>query len=335
MGEKTRLILLENFSDTGVPLSTSGNQLLYGIYDNQLANDLITDFTNIQYHLDLSDIDQVTVDELQDMSDVNARALYYGVDEVPIVLMDGEIDPFKGNPQVITEVMIDSASLLTPVFDIQLDTISSGPETIQIRPSLTANETFTRPVIFNVAVVEKSIITGNEENRNVFKKLLYNGNGLMKNIAWSEGMTEPMDEATWIIDRPISDNNGLALVAWVQDKLTKVIYQATYLPLNYKRTTTVTGINELILNEVKEIEVYPNPVVDVLNFRHFGDVNRPYTWEIIDQRGVLIQKGTIDFSEGHYSVETREMPNGIYILRIGMNEQPLVHKKLVIMNGIK
>jgi len=216
-----------------------------------------------------------------------------------------------------------------------LDTVASGPDSIHVRPSLIANETFTGPLIFNVAVVETVINAANGENRNVLKKLLYNGNGLTKNISWTSGMTEIMDEATWLINRPISNNSGLALIGYVQDKLTKVIYQAAYLPLNFKRKTTITGLSEQALNEVKEIEVYPNPVVDVINFRYYGDTNNQYTWEIFDQRGVKVMGGDINFSRGLYTTKSHDLPNGIYILRIGIGGQPLIHKKLAIMNGIR
>ena len=55
-------------------------------------------------------------------------------------------------------------------------------------------------------------------------------------------------------------------------------------------------------------------------------------WKVIDQRGVTLMADDFRFVNGKYTVDTSEIPNGIYYLIIGAEDQPLSYEKLIIMH---
>ncbi|MDH5382046.1 MAG: PKD domain-containing protein, partial [Cyclobacteriaceae bacterium] len=329
IGERTKKILLESFVDSGDPGSTAAIGNIYAMYDQQFAISGNTDFENIEYHMNLTGSDLFGNDSPEDVS---ARSLYYGVDQFGKVLMNGKFDTFNGDPSLLSRNYLDSASLLDPVFDIKLDTVATDANHIHVVPTLTTIGNFARPVIFNIAVVEKSLTDGTNTYRNVLRKLLYTSAGMYLNNVWTAGTPVTLNEINWLIDKPILDPDNVELIAFVQDQVTKDIYQAKILPLNRKDNTTIVGLNDELLAEVKDIDMYPNPVQNTLYFQFENQLKHDYQWRILDQRGVEVLTGEFEFKNGVHEVDTRKIPNGIYYVVISSENRALIYKKLAVMN---
>ncbi|MCD7973834.1 MAG: T9SS type A sorting domain-containing protein [Candidatus Azobacteroides sp.] len=85
-----------------------------------------------------------------------------------------------------------------------------------------------------------------------------------------------------------------------------------FLQPEYKSVTDIATIYE---ND-RRLNVYPNPVVDILNIKL---KRAPFSWEIYDSLGKLINNGKSVFSET--TLDFSNHPKGYYILVIITEEE--------------
>ncbi|MEP2771800.1 MAG: PKD-like domain-containing protein [Fulvivirga sp.] len=326
VGEKKRLVLVENFTDTQIDISNNSNQYLENIRQNQIAAIGATDFSILHYHIDDSGEDPFYLDNTGDPS---SRSLFYGVSQAPSTVLDG--NQFSGFPFEITELDIDRRSLEDPQFDLSIDTLASAGDVMSAAITVTSNITFTDQINVQLAVIENGIDYNGITYNNVIKKLILGGQGETLKISWTPG-TQSTVNAEWNVDVEIFDPSNLTLVAFVQDKTTREIYGTAVVKAPEKDERTVTGIDDNIISQVKNIEIYPNPANGVLNFALNTNELDDYNWKIVDQRGVTLLEGDINFVDGHYSTSTRDLANGIYYVVIGKSDKPLIYRKLAVMN---
>ena len=330
IGNKKRNVLVEHFTNANAN-GEDANQYLYDIFDEQLKFDgeLIqdtTDFVALQYHLGVPFVDLLHEDNIEDSG---ARALFYGFSEAPRSIMDGLPD-FSGNTHNINAVNIDSLSLKDPLFTIKLDTIASNRNEIHVKTVLTANQEFEEQLILHVGIIENRIVLGSNTYRYVLKKLLYGGSGLVITEIWDAGSQARDYIVSWRINIEIYDATQVGIVAFVQNKVTKEVYQADYLKAMYKEKRSITGISKEWSNVVKAMKIYPNPVQDELTIIHTADQSENYYWEIVDQTGMKILSGNRSSSQERYKINTSTTPNGVYYLVIGGRSKPIAYHKIVV-----
>ena len=71
----------------------------------------------------------------------------------------------------------------------------------------------------------------------------------------------------------------------------------------------------------KEVNIYPNPYNDFLNVSL--DSKDKILWEISDVRGRVVKSG---FDSNIWQINTSQLLNGIYFLRLKKNENELIYK---------
>ncbi|HRY32887.1 MAG TPA: T9SS type A sorting domain-containing protein [Bacteroidales bacterium] len=172
-------------------------------------------------------------------SDVNARAQFYRITGIPYCEMNGSSltgDHYQGAPVNLKAEAIEKTLDLPSPLQITLDhqQTASG-DSILIHVNIRALEAMQGdPAVF-VAVVEKSVeyelppgTNGEKRFSHVLKKLLPDPEGLSlprvlnpeENIAY---------DFTWT-PRGMNDLRQLCVVAWVQDRQSKIIHQAAFSP---------------------------------------------------------------------------------------------------------
>jgi hypothetical protein len=115
----------------------------------------------------------------------------------------------------------------------------------------------------------------------------------------AEGVTH---EATWV-------NNGSKSVlfgATSDDEMMVMIMFYT------KDTLGLTGNSEL--EKIKNVLVYPNPVIDAVNFELSPDI-QSFTLSVFDNMGRLIRRET-DIEGNTYQLQRGDLPKGIFHYRI-------------------
>jgi len=206
--------------------------------------------------------------------------------------------------------------------------------------------------------VEEDILTNNGSIAyNVVKKMLPDATGLSWNQNWqynpntgigtvvdiasvlSVNNMDGQDSLVWDINEDfvnIYDPDKLAVVVFIQDLETNEIYQAGYQKINdSKKANDITGIEDELIGELRNINVYPNPV---LNDFHFVLKDKyvlsrdDYYWKLIDQRGITMLEGNLLFRNSRITISTEEIPNGLYHLIMGIKGMPMIYKKIAIMH---
>jgi len=343
VGEKERINLVEHFTNYNLAASVTGDTWL----DNRLAEQIAlhggnTDFYDIRYHIGFPTSDQFYQ---ENSNDPDARSLFYGVSQPPSTVMDGRLDKkFTGNFTEITRVEIDRRALAAPLFKIRIDTIATGNSntiTPEVEALYLGKTPFTDPLLIQAALIETPVTTPSSGTfRNVLRKQLFGGDGETVSLTF-DPIQPGLDTASVTrsrvnvtIDVPVQNSNNLWMIAYVQNKLTKEVYQTAIFKVTGKAGQTIVGVDEERPSAVvfRELLIHPNPADDEFAFRSYHDM-RGYQWKMSDQRGVVVKQGDFTHSlDGDTWVEVSELPNGVYTLLVASPDGGTMYKRLVVMN---
>jgi hypothetical protein len=339
IGNKTRNVLVEHFTsiDGG---SLSSNNYINGLYDDQVTMRALyggeSDFNSIQYHVASGTFDQLNKDNLTDPA---TRALFMGVPGPPTTLMDGlRSSVLTGDYLDINKVEIDRRALKDPEITIELDTIpipSSVPEgrnKIQLKMDLVTKRAFTSPLLLNVALIEDV-----GPHLNVLRKLLWGPDGITITNSLVQGESVSRDKGIVEIDVPITNPNGLRLIAFVQDKTTREIYQTLLMDAPYKVGRKIVGLEDEGSEEsiiTRNVKVFPNPANNKFYFGLPDNiVGDNYKWKVSDQRGVIVRDGDFTGAVGNQiEVDVAPFAAGMYIIVIEGPDKSVAYHKLMILH---
>ncbi len=331
IGDKTRNVLIEHFTYT----PTGGGVLFEDTYINGL-NQLslynrpssIQDFVDVQYHMGIPQAGPLNLDNPIDPA---ARGLFMGVQRAPATLMDGNKTP-SGTLQNLNLIEIDRRSLEDPQFIVTLDTVATNVDNT-INPVLTLRSVndHTDPLLINIALVETNV----GGNLNVMRKLLYGPDGLTLTNAWTAGQPATIDRGAVEINVPVLNPALLKMVAFVQNKNTREIYQAVTIDAPNKRGAVIVGVqdDQPVEASLNDIKLYPNPASQSVYMQLPGELPVGTMWKMADQRGVVVREG--DFSnlaDGVREVEIGSLPNGVYLVIFTTPAGKAEYKKLVVLN---
>ncbi len=319
--ERNRIILVENFTNESDPLYAANNTSYKALPSTELVK--------LQYHLSFPGPDAISADN---KIDPNARAAFYGITNgsqiIPRVYVDGES---KGN--LTTNWFTNFAAqrtLKTSPFSITIETQpSTNPNELTVLVSAKAlrnivSPLFTKPVI-HLAIVEK--VVGNNEF--VLRKLLPDATGTPIPLPLINDDSVIVGPITW--SSTVTDSDDIAIVAFVQDEVSKEVYQAHILsnPNSLHLPTIVTGTEPTIANQ---IQLYPNPAQGVLNIRlpHAAKKSTPII--LVDNFGREVYSNEFKIGEREKSINTTEFSAGVYIIQIKAASGEVVRKKVMITN---
>ena len=327
VGNKTRTVLVEHFVDTEVDISNQASDHFKAIQDSQLAATGVSDFVTLEYHIANSGRDPFNADNPGDPS---ARSLYYGVSQAPNAVLGG--NQFNGNPFDISLVDIDRRSLEDPVFEIDIQNIDSDETTLIADVTVTALTDLSEDVTVHLALVEEEIGYDGRVYYNVLKRLLFGGNGENLDIDWVANTSKTI-RADWNITVEIYDPEKLSYIAFVQNKTTREVYATTMVAAPAKTSDEVTGIDKPH-EKSSMIGIYPNPASDQV-FIELSSTSllNNFNWQIVDQRGVTMLKGSVlDSQKRKHAINTENLANGIYYVILESEGQTLTYQKLAIID---
>jgi hypothetical protein len=231
------------------------------------------------------------------------RRDFYGVSYVPDLYIDGN--------QTSTDATgVNSGlsnSLATPSF---MDVITNytfpvnGTDTsvsvnVSIIPHVSGNLTFYAAVVEKITYHNK-LTNGETEFHNVMMKMVPGPYGTPVNL--TDGQTKSLELSADLAGTHIERWTDLTVVIWVQDSLTKELFQSAY------ADTLTTGIRPVIKNSV--FGVYPNPAKTFVNIT---GVTRISEVSVLDDMG----KEVLRFTDGTLNrVSLGTLPDGIYLVRV-------------------
>jgi hypothetical protein len=216
------------------------------------------------------------------------------------------------------------------------DPVTQDSLHLNIRLSyLNPAQPFSGRLFLHAALIEQNV----SGNINVVRKLLLSPEGQLFNRTWSDTLSQLVTIKT-VINAPIGINNpNLWLAVWAQEDATKTIGQSRLVKLPVRSGSTVVGIeDDPVLAAIKDIVIYPNPASKRFNFAvesSFTDKisTAGFTYSIIDQRGVVVDKGHLnDDLSIPQEVEIDRLANGMYVVIISRGGKAVTQRKLAVMN---
>ena len=290
--------------------------------DNNLVQNDTAEFVTIKYHTDFPQKDSFNEDN---PVDPGARALYYGISNVPQAVIDGS--EAKVNNDSIQAQAARRILQLSP-FDISVASDTSQAGGIKITGTIKALTTIDSTIInAYAAVVELSADENGQSSANILRKLLPGPAGVSIPGAWKPGDTQSFS-LIWGLGNVDSVSN-LRVILFLQDAHTKEILQAAYIDPKVL-LTRVTG---LINNEFSsEVKVYPNPASSLVFIKFPKILSSRCDWAMVSQNGVIYNNGYLNPGQQKYELDISKAPQGVYILVLD-DKKALNHTgKLIIIH---
>jgi hypothetical protein len=327
---RNRLLLTEHFTNENDPEYTANQNLFTQIDPVESAS--------IQYHV--GSPPSGDANSLINKEDQNARAAFYGValteSNIPRAYIDGfSRGPlFTNDPQAENYLWAARRNFKRALVPAEmLLTVESLPfpgvlDSLKVQVTIDPLNTpwsGIKPVL-HVALVEESDAAGNEF---VLRKLAGSPVGRPLQQPLAGPITEEFNVAiTENLGFDIS-NLDLVLVAFVQDEITKEVYQAAVdLTPDFLPTTVITKVEDP--EYANKINLYPNPANQELQVVLPAPVAKPTLVNMIDAFGKVAHQLMFNSGEQQKTIRTTEFTAGVYIVQIGTPEGGMVYRKVVI-----
>ncbi len=331
LGSRTRTILLENFrslsntkEDARGNIEKAEGSVLRD--STKLGKNVATgiDVVRMNYHLNFPNNDPFNLDNPNDPS---ARALYYNITQTPRVRMDGTVN---GNGKLFStwtnQFRLEALKLASADIKITAQTTTKGSIQASVTVVATNGSLPKESTVLLVAVVEqkilKSVLSSQQRaldltNDNAFdfvvKKLLPTTSGtkltsdLQQNSSQTFGPFEWIPEPTRLYPASTNAKPNLAVVAFLQNGVTKEIYQsAMVLNLNYP--AVVTGLDDM---GVDDISIYPLPANKQLTISLPNPSANTTELQFIDQLGRSVMNDFISAGQQSKVIATEHLSEGL------------------------
>lgn len=310
VGERSHIVLVEHFMNNDL-----GMEEAHVISD--IASQPGTELIDINYHTSFPQADSYNA---MNPGDPSARALYYGIKKVPHSVLDGALKVEKFSN--LDKVKYESASLKESSFDISLNIDNlSEPDKLKITIEITALDTVSAPVIVNTAVLQNYL--HGEHRMRFLNQMLPDAAGIKFKKRWEKGDKETIS-FTWI-PRQFLEGAGFGVVVFIQNKITKEVFQTQYKETEFSE---VTGREDQVKNNA--IALFPNPAKDEVNLMIEENLGGNLQYEIIDAIGKIVLTGKIQPGQLKTKISTRQLKSAVYTVRL-LNAKGIISiKKLVI-----
>ena len=327
IGERTRLVLLEHFTNANDQGSLEANQIIYDI-----ARSKPDDFIFISYHTSFPASDPINI---QNTADPAARALYYGISSVPFSIMDGGPGgegEFDYSSLVPDENELIRRALTDPYFSIDISQNQTGSDLyieVEVKSVLSLGPL---DLTLHVAILETDVpaelagLEGDMIFRNVVRKLQPDAGGTLLSKDWTPGIPENYS-FNWTITN-VYNAEKLAIVAFIQDEKSREIYQT-----GYADEFGIPVSSELVTPEVPvtNVDFHPNPVKENL-FIDFGRItNGDHIMEIYNLSGKIVRSEVLRAGNSLYETDPSTLPGGIYLIIIRNNLDIIGSARVIIM----
>ncbi|HPT20490.1 MAG TPA: T9SS type A sorting domain-containing protein [Bacteroidales bacterium] len=322
IGERTRKVLLEHFTNTTDGASNEAAALI-----DQIAHNNEKDVVNIQYHTNFPGMDPYYADN---PGDAGSRVFFYGLTAVPYSFVDGGNDENNfavifDAPENIDSTVIRKRSLIYPRFTIAINkNITGGVLTVSAGLTALGNINSDNLTLY-IAVTEKENEKGDIVSYNVFRKFIPDAGGIPLKNTWAKGDFVVVPEKTWVIEN-VSKSSDIEIVAFIQDANTKEILQTSS---EFERDITV-GIEDLHGGKENDFSIYPNPARKKFTVAFGEPLVNDSEITVYDASGTVISVFKAGSGSSEFTIENPGLKGGIYLLRITSGGLNARFKKLII-----
>ena len=336
IGERTRVVLVENFTNKGTSNAYEKTESDY--LKTDFPGIVGTDYIKINYHVGFPGTDPFNT---TNPADPSARALYYHVSKTPTAFLDSFDDPIPLNnvSRLFSkwgETVYGSQSLELAGADIKITATLLPSNTYSVSVSVTAKKDLPVSTILHTGFLEAKIIstsplilTGETEFEYVLKRLLPSAAGTRFGAPLLKDQTKTFGPFEWTADpaKLFPAKDDLAVVAFLQDETTQEVHQSE-LKKGLTDPVVVTGIEEIL---PEQVNVYPNPVSGEFKVELPSIVQNEAKIHLIDLTGRRYQKEMIPSGSNSAAVNVEDLAEGIYIIEIGAGSTGIIRKKIMVV----
>ncbi|WP_462280216.1 PKD domain-containing protein [Salinivirga cyanobacteriivorans] len=322
LGERSRQVIVESFTNTGSAGSASVNPEF-----NTLMTQKATDAIDIQYHTSFPGFDELND---QNPSDPSARSTYYGITDVPWAVVNGNIMHTSTTQVINNHQTLDEQALLDPLFKIELETIKTENQIevnadIKSMQELTNYELTAQVLIIENEITEVTGENGETEFLSVLRKMLPNAGGTNLPQNWDAGQTEQIS-FSWQLEN-VYDPEKINAVVFIQDETTQEIYQGA----TDDSASSQNGIAHKLVS-MKEEEgfiVYPNPASAEIMILLKNRLQSTGTLNIYNTTGKLIGQKSVDPGVYKFPMNVNHMKPGLYLIRLIENQRIIDTRRFI------
>ena len=323
-----RLVLHEAFTSSTCSPCVAGNTNLRNIFN---ANP--NKFTCVKYQMSWPGNGDPYY-----TAEGGVRRNVYGVNSVPNLQVDGGLNI---NTASYNQTQFNTAYAKPAFMDIS-GTFSVVGQTVSIHSIINPITNIYSNGVLYIAIVENTThnnVGGNGETSfdYVMKKMIPDANGTNLGIV-SNGVpvtndfvytfqgsyrlpANALNPINHLIEHSVEEFWDLSVVVWIQDKLTKEVYQTAWL-------TKLVGIDEKDIDE-GVIAIFPNPTSNVAYLHYLLKEDASVNIEIyntIGQKVLSENKGKINSGPQTTELNTTNLTNGIYFVKLNIGNNAYVEK---------
>ncbi len=351
IGERTNLVVLEQFSSTLSPTSfasTRDTQNRLRVLENNNGDVIVLD-----YYTDLiGNNDSINVINSKDPS---ARTLFYGVESVPSTALSGVVNTVSSGQRTLENLTwsqgdLNRVALKDPGFDVGI-TLNDQNSSGEILPNyvLDISVDFTSILDLGldedtelrgyIALVEDEVLAFNSSTQqmdtlyNVLRKMLPSGAGVRFDAVPLVGNTISMRES-WEIDN-FNDPLNMSIIAFIQNARDKTIYQSAILTSTEIRDNLELAPTAVVDRErfsTNLFNIYPIPSDNMTYVKFSRRMDNDYEWRVINAAGLVVKTGIVKKGVQNWGINTEFAPSGMYMLQLSNASGMVGSKRFVILH---
>ncbi|UII30532.1 Ig-like domain-containing protein [Fulvivirga ulvae] len=329
IGNRTRIVLVENFTNTAQTQNTRAEADFLKTFNPGGLAELV----KINYHTAFPGDDPFNATNTADPS---ARALYYNIAQTPRARLDGVIREDLGT--LFSEWGAKEYGIRTlnnAPFDISISSAANGGA-VDISVALTALVDIAPNSVVHIAVVEKSVdltqagltqvASGEQDFEFVLRKMLPSASGTKVSNSIAQGETINVNHS-WIPQLDFYNPASVAIIAFIQDEDTREVYQSSILD-NITIPDKITGLDNSPINI--GFELFPNPAHDKLTIILPRSLKQPVI-KVFDMFGKVIFDKQAD--SGRFDLDTKNIAAGMYHVQVETKDGYFERKRIMIIHN--
>ncbi|MEZ4944546.1 MAG: PKD domain-containing protein [Cyclobacteriaceae bacterium] len=313
---RNRTLLAENFTNS-IATGAAANSNSFQTFNNSASfNELV----KIQYHTSIGGNDPL---HQSNPAAPNARAAFYGVTNSFQGYIDGQSDGTF--TQTWAGPAYDSRTLVASPIEIAISSPATPAELFNIEAEITAiDDLDPGQYAIQIAIVEKQV--GSEAF--VLRKMLPDAAGTPL-TAITNGAVQTVTVSTELTN--IADPNEIAVVVFVQQMAgQKEVLQAGLLD-GIPAPSIVTGLEYKQYGDL--ISFYPNPADEEVTVLLPSAARQDTPVRLADPVGKIVYDNAIPAGENSKTINTRNLPGGIYLLQIENGKENVTYRKVMVVHN--
>ena len=312
ISQRTKMAVIEHFTNSADAASQDADNVI-----DAFVKENSGDVVDIQYHMNKPGTDPMNENNPLSSS---VRSFNYGIPKVPYAVLDGgsseeyryDFSELKSAPEL---ELVMQLALQEPAFDVdlQVNWMEGALETTTLVTCKTDrydNNVQLYVVVFETSVTQYTGLNGDNEFRNVVLDMLPTPAGKLLGDNWRKG-DDNLQVNTWSYKPYVENTEDLAVIAFVQDRNSNQILQASA-----KYLTPQVGAQERHSPlEVESLFIYPNPAKSLVNVNLGRPAEQNGRFEIIDMNGRVVCNENVPEGYQIYQIEIEFLNRGFYMIQ--------------------